>query len=207
MTTFVSKWLQLSAIWLMPALGGAALAAAEPPEAMVSRTVEEVLQAIRQNPDRAALQEVAEQKVLPRFDFREMTRLAVGANWRKATPEQQAALENSFRRLLVNLYTSSLASSGRSQGERKLEVKPVPHGAPKDDVLVKTVVKESGGPRVAIDYRMASRDGQWKVYDVLVEGVSLVTTYRTSFEGEVAKGGVEGLIRTLEQKNQGSSKS
>ena len=196
------------AVWTMALLGGAALASTEPPDALVKRTVEEVLQVIKQNPDRAALQQLAEQKVLPNFDFREMTQLAVGANWRKASPQQQAALESGFRKLLVNIYTSSLAQSGRPQGERTLEVKSLPPQAGKqDEATVKTVVKDPDGKRVAIDYRMASRGGQWKVYDVLVEGVSLVTNYRTSFDGEVNKGGVDGLIKALEQKNRGTVKS
>lgn len=207
MTTTMERWLRVSALWLMPALAGVALASVEPPDALVKRTVEDVLQVIQQNPERAALQRIAEQKVLPNFDFREMTRLAVGANWRKATPEQQTALETGFRKLLVNVYTSALAKTGPSQGGRTLEVKPLPPGAKQDEATVKTVVKEADGKRVAIDYRMASRDGQWKVYDVLVEGVSLVTNYRTSFDGEVTKGGVDGLIKALEQKNSGAAKS
>lgn len=207
MTNLLRNSLYCLLACVMSLLGGVALASTEAPDALVKRTVEEVLLVIKQNPERSALHRIAEQKVLPNFDFREMTRLAVGANWRKASPEQQAALESSFRKLLVNIYTSALAQGGGQQGERTLEVKPLPPGAKQDDAVVKTVVKESDGKRVAIDYRMASRDGQWKVYDVVVEGMSLVTNYRASFDGEVSKGGVDGLIKALEQKNRGAVKS
>jgi phospholipid transport system substrate-binding protein len=202
MSAMLQKGLRILALWTMPFMAGAALASVEPPDALVKRTVEEVLQAIQQTPERAALQRVAEQKVLPNFDFREMTQLAVGANWRKASPQQQAALEDGFRKLLVNVYTTSLAKSGPQRGGRTVEVKPLPPAAAaKDEALVRTVVKDPGGQGVAIDYRMASRDGRWKVYDVLVEGVSLVTTYRSSFDNEVSKGGVDGLIKALEKRN------
>jgi phospholipid transport system substrate-binding protein len=207
MTAMLHKGLRVLALWTMPFMAGAALASVEPPDVLVKRTVEEVLLAIQQTPERAALQRVAEQKVLPNFDFREMTQLAAGAHWRKASPEQQAALENGFRKLLVNVYTTSLAKSGPQQAARTVEVKPLPATAVKDEALVRTVVKEPGGQRVAIDYRMASRDGRWKVHDVLVEGVSLVTTYRSSFDNEVSKGGVDGLIKALEKRNGAAARS
>ncbi|OFZ96713.1 MAG: hypothetical protein A2Z64_03280 [Betaproteobacteria bacterium RIFCSPLOWO2_02_67_12] len=194
-------------IWLLAVLAGSAVASTETPDVLVKRTVEEVLQVIKQTPQRSALQQLAEQKVLPNFDFHEMTRLAMGTNWRKATPEQQRALESGFRGLLVNIYTSALTQSGPQQGERTVEVKPLPPGAAHDEAFVRTVVKDKGGQRVAIDYRMSSREGRWKVYDVLVEGISLVTNYRASFDGEVSRGGVDGLIKTLEQKNRASLKS
>ncbi|TAN53611.1 MAG: ABC transporter substrate-binding protein, partial [Betaproteobacteria bacterium] len=195
MTSNLLQALRVLAIGFLTAFAGGAPAATEAPDVLVKRTVEEVLQAIQQTPERAALHRIAEQKVLPNFDFREMTRLAVGTNWRKASPEQQAALEGGFRKLLVNVYTTALTKSGQKGGGRTLEVKPA--AAKGDETVVKTVIKEPDGQRVAIDYRMASRDGGWKVYDVVVEGVSLVTSYRSSFESEVSKGGVDGLIKAL----------
>jgi phospholipid transport system substrate-binding protein len=197
----ITRGLRWPALWLLAVVAGGVLASSEPPDALVKRTVEDVLQVIERTPQRRALQRLAEQKVLPHFDFRQMTRLAVGPNWRKASAEQQAALESEFRRLLVNLYTAALSKSGQRRGARSLEVRSPAPGANPRDTVVKTVVREPDGQRVAIDYRMALRDGEWKVYDVLVEGVSLVTTYRTSFEREVQAHGVDGLIHTLERKN------
>jgi phospholipid transport system substrate-binding protein len=190
---------------MLLALGFAGLAfAADAPDALVKKSVEEVLEATKTTRDRAALRKIAEQKVLPYFDFHEMTRLAVGANWRKATPEQQKALEASFRTLLVNTYTNAIASTGAAS--RTVDVKP--GAASKDgETVVRTQVREGGKPPVAIDYRMHNRGGSWKVYDVTVEGVSLVTNYRSTFTEEVAKGGIDGLIRSLEARNRTLAKA
>ena len=196
----------LCALWLLLGLGAAVQAAGDPPDALVKRSVEDVLEAVKQTRDRAALRKVAEQKVLPYFDFQEMTRLAVGAAWRKATPEQQKALEAGFRALLVNTYTNALAQAGPN-ANRTVEVKPAAAAKDASDVLVRTQIKEAGKQPLAVDYRMQSRDGQWKVYDVTVEGVSLVTNYRTTFAEEVSRGGIDGLVKSLEERNRTLAKS
>ena len=180
-------------------------AASEAPDALVKATVEDVLSLIRQTRDRAQLRRIAEQKILPHFDFKEMTRLAVGAPWRKATPEQQRQLEENFRTLLVNTYVNALAS-GPSL-ERSVDVKPLPPGASGNAVIVRTVVKESGRPPIPIDYRMSNASGTWKVFDVVVEGVSLVTTYRGTFSASANTVGVDGLIRMLQEKNRALGRS
>jgi len=187
---------------MLGAVVPAAHAASQPPETMVKAIVDDVLGVIRENRDRAALRNLAEKKVLPHFDFREMTRLAVGTAWRKASPEQQGALEKNFRTLLVNTYTNALASG--ASAATTVEYKP---GVTKDnDATVRTVVKQSGKQPIPIDYRLAQRDGEWKVYDVVVEGVSLVTNYRSSFSEEVSKSGIDGLIHNLEQRNNSLAK-
>lgn len=207
MTSAMKRVLHWSAVCAMTFAGCAASAGNEAPDVLVKRTVEDVLELIKQTRDRSALRQLAEQKVLPNFDFAEMTRLAVGANWRKASPEQQQALESGFRALLVNIYTTALSRSAKQGSKRTVEVRPLPPAGSRDEALVKTIVREAGGAPLAIDYRMASRDGGWKVYDVLVEGVSLVTNYRTTFDAEVSRGGVDGLIRALQQKNGASVNS
>jgi phospholipid transport system substrate-binding protein len=193
-------------VWLLLGVGAALHAAGEPPDVLVKRTVDDVMEAIKQTRDRATLRKVAEQKVLPYFDFQEMTRLAVGAAWRKATPEQQKALENSFRTLLVNTYTNALAQAGPN-ANRTIEVKPAAASKEANDVVVRTLIKEAGKQPLSIDYRMQNKDGQWKVYDVTVEGVSLVTNYRTTFAEEVSRGGIDGLIKSLEERNRTLAKS
>jgi len=171
----------------------------ESPDLLVKNTVEEVLGVMKQNQDRATLRKLAEQKVLPNFDFKEMTRLAVGVAWRKATPEQRRALEENFRELLVNTYVNALSQAG-SSGNKTVDVKPAPPSK-NNDTVVKTQVKEPGKEPLEIDYRMSNRDGTWKVYDVVVEGVSLVTNYRSSFAEEVRSSGIDGLIKTLQERN------
>jgi phospholipid transport system substrate-binding protein len=169
------------------------------PDALVKTSVDEVLSVIKQNHDRRTLNDLAEKKVLPHFDFRTMTQLAVGKSWREASSDQQARLVNAFRGLLVNTYTSALNQSAAANAT--VDVKPVQGGSRQDDVTVKTVARRSGQQPVAIDYRMKRTAGGWKVYDVIVENLSLVTNYRDSFSAEIARSGIDGLIKALEDKN------
>jgi phospholipid transport system substrate-binding protein len=188
----------LLAALLLGTFTQAALAQQRPDE-LVKAATEEVLSVIRKTTDRATLRKVAEQKVLPYFDFKEMTRLAVGRAWRDATPEQQKRLEDSFRSLLVNTYTSALTRTVAA--DKTVEVKPLPAGANDKEVTVRSAVKGPGAQPLEIDYRMTKEEQGWKVVDVIVENVSLVTTYRSTFAQEVQQGGIDGLIKSLEQKN------
>jgi phospholipid transport system substrate-binding protein len=138
-----------------------------------------------------------ETRILPLFDFSRMTQIAVARNWRLATPLQQAALTIAFKTLLVHTYSSALASY-RGQ---VIEFRSM-HSAPADtEITVKSVVKQSGTEPIAMDYNMEKTAAGWKVYDIKVAGVSLVTTYRDSFAEIVRDDGVDGLIKALEDKN------
>lgn len=181
---------------MLVALG--AQAQGESPDVVVKNTVNEVLVAIKETKDQQALLQVAEQKVLPRFDFTRMTQLAVGRSWSQATPEQKKALENAFRTMLVRTYTAALS---QSSGATKVDVKPSGVKPGDKEVTVRTVVTEPGRKPIAIDYRMTQGSG-WKVYDVVVENLSLVTNYRGSFQSEIQRSGIDGLIKTIEEKNQ-----
>jgi phospholipid transport system substrate-binding protein len=143
--------------------------------------------------------QLAEQKVLPHFDFERMTRLAVGRNWAQATPEQKQSLIKEFRTMLVRTYSSSL-SQYRNQ---TIEVKPTKLGPNDKEATVRTSVLQQGGPSIPIDYAMEKMDSGWKVYDVIIDGVSLVTTYRGTFNDQIQKGGVDGLVKTLQDRNGG----
>jgi len=191
-------WLMVLSVAVALSLVAASVEANTAPEALVKATVDEVLSVINQTRDKSALRRLAEEKVLPRFHFRQMTQLAVGPAWHKASPEQQQALENGFRTLLVNTYTGSLSMA--AGGDRKVEVRPARQSG-QNGTVVKTLVTQSGRPPIAIDYRMENNPDGWKVYDVLVEGVSLVTNYRGTFTEEVRRSGIDGLIRVLETKN------
>ncbi len=173
------------------------------PDALVKSTVDEVLGVIKSTKDKRALNEVVEKKVLPNFDFGAMTRLAVGRHWRDASPAQQKSLESAFRTLLVNTYATALAQS--TSADQSVEVRPAPVKPADDDVTVKTLVKEGSRKPIAIDYRMAKATGGWMVYDVVVENLSLVTNYRGTFNTEVGKGGIDGLIKSLEAKNKSNA--
>ena len=169
------------------------------PDALVKSTVDEVLGVIKNGTDRNKLSEVVETKVLPHFDFKSMTRMAVGRHWRDASPAQQQALENAFRSLLVTTYTQALTQA--ASPEQMVEVRPLPLKPADDDVTVKTLVRDTSRKPLAIDYRLAKAANGWKVYDVVVENLSLVTNYRSSFNSEIGRSGIDGLIKTLEAKN------
>lgn len=169
------------------------------PDALVKSTVNEVLGVIKQNKDQKTLIDLAEKQVVKHFDFRQMTQLALGRSWSQATPEQQEALERAFRTLLVRTYTAALS---QSSGETRVEVKPAALKAGDAETVVRTLAFEPGRKPVQIDYRMRNASGSWKIYDVVVENLSLVTNYRSTFQSEIARSGIDGLIRTIETKNQ-----
>jgi phospholipid transport system substrate-binding protein len=184
-------------------VAASAVMAQTAPDALVKSTVDEVLGVIKTTKDNRVLNEVVEKKVLPNFDFQAMTRLAVGRHWREATPAQQKSLENAFRSLLVTTYTTALTQS--TTAEQSVDVRPVAVKPADDDVTVRTFVKDSGRKPIAIDYRMAKATGGWKVYDVVVENLSLVTNYRGSFNTEIGKSGIDGLIKALDAKNKSNA--
>ena len=177
--------------------------AQEAPDALVKRVSEEVLAIIKSDPkvqagDQARIREVVETKLLPNFDFERITALAMGRNWRQATPEQQKQLIDQFRALLVRTYSGALTQ----YRDQTMDYKPLRADANATDVTVKTEVIRQGQAPVQIDYGMTKTASGWKVYDVIVGGVSLVTNYRDEFNEQIKSGGVDGLIKTLAAKNQ-----
>lgn len=176
--------------------------AQEAPDAMVQRVTEEVLDIIRKDKDIQSgnpqkVNELIEKKILPNFNFPHMTALAVGKDWRKATPAQQQQLTNEFRTLLVRTYSNALTS----YKNQKVAYKPFKAAPADTDVLVRTEVLQPGAKPVQIDYSLEKLETNWKVYDVVVAGVSLVTNYRDQFGQEVRNGGIDGLIASLAAKN------
>jgi phospholipid transport system substrate-binding protein len=187
---------------LLAALIPAIAAAQEAPDALVKRTADEIIAIIKadkdiQNGNSAKVFELAEQKVLPHFDFERMTRLAVGRNWSQANDGQKQALVKEFRTLLVRTYSSSL-SQYRNQ---TIDVKPTKVAPADKEATVRSAVIQQGGPPIPIDYTMEKADSGWKVYDVVIDGASLVTTYRGTFNDQVQKGGIDGLVKTLQERN------
>jgi phospholipid transport system substrate-binding protein len=181
---------------------GFAMAAELAPDELVRKTVDEVLVVIKSDKDvqsggQKKINELVDAKVLPHFDFTRMTQLAMGRNWAAASDAQKEALTKEFRTLLVRTYSSSL-SQYRNQ---VIEVKPARVAAADTETVVKTVINQTNGPVVPIDYSMAKSPTGWKVYDVVIDGVSLVTTYRGSFSDQIRTGGVDGLLKTLTERN------
>ncbi len=168
------------------------------PDALVKSTAQHVIVLLKQaqGHDHQQRKEILE-TVEPDFDFTHMTRLAVGRYWRQATPQQQAALTQQCRALLVNTYANSL-SRYRNQ---TIQYKPLRLEPGADYATVRTLVVESGGQPIPIDYHMQKMPDGWKVYDVVVDGVSLVINYRSSFADEIQRSGIAGLIGVLQRKN------
>lgn len=180
----------------------ASVHAQEAPDAMVQQVTEEVLDIIRKDRDiqsgntHKAI-ELIDKKVLPNFNFQHMTALAVGKDWRKATPPQQAQLVVEFKTLLVRTYANALTS----YKNQKVVYKPFKMSAGDTDVLVRTEVAQPGSKAIQLDYSLEKLDAGWKVYDVTVAGISLVTNYREQFAQEVRSGGIDGLLASISAKN------
>jgi phospholipid transport system substrate-binding protein len=179
------------------------LAAEIRPDKLVDDTASDVLAIVRQDKDLRAgntskILDLVEAKVLPHFDFTRMTRLAMGKHWGKAGPDQQERLVKEFRTLLVRTYSNALTT----YRDETIRVEPLRGNESGEDVTVKTLVIQGRGQQpVPIDYSMHKTQEGWKVYDVTVAGVSLVTNYRSTFNSQVRDGGVDKLIDTLAEKN------
>ncbi|MFN9490916.1 MAG: phospholipid-binding protein MlaC [Betaproteobacteria bacterium] len=171
------------------------------PDVLARNVTDEVLQILRTDKDlqsgnQRKARELIETKIAPHFNFAGMTRLALGRNWSAATPEQRKQLVAEFRALLVQTYTASLILFK----DQKIEYRPLKMAPTDTDVIVRSLVRGSGEP-VQVDYDMEKTDEGWKVYNVKIGGVSLVENYRGTFNTEVTKNGIDGLIKTLREKN------
>ncbi|HMX15222.1 MAG TPA: ABC transporter substrate-binding protein [Rhodocyclaceae bacterium] len=177
------------------------------PDVLVRNVTTEVLEIVRKDRDiqsgshRKAI-DLVEAKVLPHFNFARMAQLATARDWRQASPAQQKALTDEFRTLLVRTYSKALTEY-RSQ---TIDYKPLKAQPGDMDVRVRTEIKQSGAKPIELDYSLEKTASGWKVYDIEVGGVSLVTNYRETFATEIRNNGIDGLIKTLQTKNQGSEK-
>lgn len=173
------------------------------PEALIRNTVDEVLAIVKRDKDIQSgntkkVNELVDAKVLPHFNFTHMTRLAVGKNWRNATPEQKKVLEIEFRNLLVRTYTTAFTT----YQNQEVEVKSLKMANDATEVTIKTFILNKGKPPLPVNYDMEKTANGWKVYDLSIEGVSLVTNYRGTFAEQIQKSGIDGLIKMLVEKNQ-----
>jgi len=172
------------------------------PDLLVKNITQDVISVIKQDKDIQSgntrkIVDLVETKVLPHFNFAHMTQLAMAINWRKATPEQQKLLVQEFKTLLVRTYSTALSS----YRDQVIEFRPL-RARPEDtEITVRSEVKQKGAQSVTIDYDMEKTAGGWKVFDVKVGGVSLITTYKDDFASQVRETGVEGLIKLLSAKN------
>ena len=176
--------------------------AQEAPDALVKRVSEEILAIAKtdkqvQAGNQERIMEVVRAKILPHINFQRMTQLTAGRYWREATPEQQQALTNEFRTLLVYTYAGAVAQI-RNQ---TLEFKPMRATPDDTEVEVRTAVIQSRGDPIQLNYRLEKGPNGWKIVDVNILGAWLVQTYRNSFAAEIQKGGIDGLIKALNERN------
>jgi phospholipid transport system substrate-binding protein len=175
------------------------------PDVMVKRTIEDVMSTIRADPaaragDPDKITSVVEQKFLPHTDFLRTTRLALGSAWSTATPAQQKALFEQFQNLLVRTYAAQLNQIREQNVQFTFQpMAPLPAGA--TDAVVKTVVVNNGDP-MNIDYRVNKTGAGWKIYDINMMGAWMIGVYRQQFADQIAKGGIEGLVKFLAAHNE-----
>ena len=188
-------------------LAPAALAQELAPDTLVRRISDEVIAAVKQDRgiqagDSRRIRELVDAKVLPHFNFRRTTQIAMGTSWRRATPAQQDELTGHFKQLLVRTYSGALAA----YRDQVIEFRPLRAKPDDTEVTVRSVVKQGGTPPVAIDYDLEKTDSGWKIFDVRVDGISLAANYRSAFAEEIRNSGIDGLIALLATKNRGAPK-
>lgn len=197
---FIQKFIALATVSLT--FTGVA-AAQEAPDALVKRISEDVINTAKndkaiQAGDTKKVIDLVESKILPHVDFLRMTRLAAGRFWRDATPQQQQQLTTEFRKLLVFTYSGALSQVK----DQTIDFKPLRASAGDDDVEVRSQVNMPRGEPIPLNYRLTKNPDGWKIYDINVLGAWLVETYKGTFASEISKGGMDGLIKALADKNQ-----
>lgn len=191
----------LTSLFLMVWMSSAMAAIA--PDELVKKTADEVLTAVKsdkdiQSGDQKKIFALAEEKILPYFNFDRVSRMVLGKHWREASKEQQAAFQREFRSLLLRTYASALSK----YQNQTIEFKPLRMRPNDTNVTVETQILQPGGQPIGVDYALEKSGDSWKVYDIAIEGVSLVTNYRGQFSNEIRQSGIDGLIKKLSEKNQ-----
>ena len=174
------------------------------PEDLVRKTAEDVLFAIKadeeiQKGDKEKIYKLAEEKILPNFDFERVARLVLGRAWRSASDEQKKEFIVQFRTLLLKTYAVALSK----YKDQTIEFKPTRISDTDEIVIVKTEITQSGGQPIRVNYALSKNSGKWLVFDIVIEGVSLVTNYRSQFSSEIKRNGMDTLIKKLSKKNKG----
>jgi phospholipid transport system substrate-binding protein len=181
----------------------------EAPDAFVKRITSETLDAVRTDKSLKAgdvnkIMQLVDTKLMQHVNFRRMTALATGPGWRKATPEQQERLQAEFKLLLIRTYSGALTQIS----DQTIEVKPLRGASDDKNLVVQTEVKGKGDP-IQLDYRLEKTPGDgagWKIFDLNVMGIWLVENYRSQFSKEINSGGMDGLIKSLSERNKSNAK-
>ena len=175
----------------------------ESAQKLVEDTTAAVLKILNDNKDELAentpmVQKLIEDKVVPHVDFVAMTKLAVAVNWKRANQDQQHALVSEFKSLLLRTYSKSISEYS---GEQIIFLPYRPESRA-DRAVVRAEFAGNGGSKIPIHYKLRKKE-DWKIYDISIDGISLVTNYRSSFSSEIQASGIDGLVASLKLKNQG----
>ena len=191
-------------VWIvgLSLMAGFAQAEIVAPDVLIKETAQDVITIVKQDKDiqsgdQKKVLALVDAKILPNFDFTRMTQLAAGKYWRQATPEQKKALVTEFRTMLVRTYTKAFTQ----YRDQIIDVKPLKLAATDTEVTVKTQIIKAGTQPTNVDYEMKKSDSGWKVFDVVIEGVSLVTSYRGTFASQIDQSGIDSLIKSLADMN------
>ena len=195
----MKKFVWATVLFFMAGLAQAEMVA---PDVLVKNTAQDVIAIVKQDKDiqsgdQKKILALVDAKILPNFDFTRMTQLAAGRYWRQATPEQKNALVSEFRTMLVRTYTKAFTQ----YRDQTIDVKPVKLAATDTETTVKTQILKPGGQPTDVDYVMKKSDTGWKVFDVVIEGVSMVTSYRGTFSSQIEQSGIDSLIKSLADMN------
>jgi phospholipid transport system substrate-binding protein len=198
----MKKWWMAVAMWLVSGVAMAGIT----PDQLVKKTADDVIEVIKNDKDiQAGNQQkifaLAEEKILPNFDFEKVSRLVLGKNWTNATPEQKTAFQAEFKTLLLRTYATALSK----YKNQTIEYKPFRMEAGADTATVKTAIQQSAGDPISVDYSLGKKADDWKVFDIVIEGVSLVTNYRSQFAQEIRQNGLDSLTKKLADKNKAAS--
>ena len=190
-------------LFMLSAVAGPIANPQSTPEQLVRQTSDQVLAKLRQEaPDLKAhpgkIYDLIKNIILPHFDFQRMGQWVLGVNWRRATHQQRDRFLTEFRDLLVNTYGDALLRYDNEQ----IRYLPTRSDLAKGEALVRTRIQQASGSSIPVDYRLYLRHGEWKVFDLSIDGVSMISNYRNSFTDQIHRIGLDGLIKRLEQHNQ-----
>ncbi len=173
------------------------------PNEFVQAVADNALQAVKKDEaakggDLNRINQLVDELILPYVNFEKTTRLAAGRYWRQASPQQQQALVDAFRGTLVRTYSGALAQVDQVS---RIDIQPFRGDSTADDVVVRSLITQSNGPAVSVDYRLERTAQGWKVYDLNVENIWLIQNYRNQFAQQIQQSGIDGLIEALRQSN------
>ena len=177
------------------------LAEDQGPQELVHKTTDDVLLVLKNNQeihtDKQKIYQLAEEKILPNFDLERISALVLGKTWRSIDETQKQKFQAEFKTMLLRTYAVALGK----YKDQEIEFKPLRMEPGDKQATVKTQIIQNGAQPISVDYVLAKTENSWKVFDIAIEGVSLVTNYRSQFAGEIKNNGIDSLISKLSEKN------